>query len=565
MQLVKNKSFFYLVLLCVLSVLTVLPFFYNGFFTMHDNTQVARVSEMSLSLRDGMIPVRWVMNLGYGYGYPIFTFYAPFAYYIGAFWMTFGLDALVATKLMMMSGVILAGMFMYLFAKDIWGEEGGFVAALFYLFAPYHAVNIYVRGAVAEFWGMAFLPLLFYGIWNTYKTGKWRYVCISSIAYAGIILSHNLTAMMVTPFVLVVIGGMKIMYLSRKEYKKILPLGILLILGITLSAFYWLPAVTEMKYTNVVSQITGTGSKFGDHFVCMNQLWDSAWGYAGSAPGCVDGISFRIGKLHILFTIIGIILGIFIYKKNREKGIILGGSILFFFAATFLTLQNSELLWKSISAMSYFQFPWRFLLLVVFFSSFISGGVIWYVREYLQNQRILFYAFLIGVMLGCILLYSKLFVPQLLTQDTAKSLTDSKSIRFTISKISDEYMPKNFHKPLTESDVVTEKSAIINGQGTINEQPILSYAQGYSVEAITPVTLLLRTAPFPAWRTYIDGKEVPHTNLTSGMKVVVPIGTHMVSAQYISTWIEMTGNLITLTSMLGLVIGIIYLHKKNML
>jgi hypothetical protein len=560
MKILRNKSLFYLLLLLALSGVTLLPFFHTGFFTMHDDTQVARVYEMFLSLKSGMIPVRWVLDLGYGYGYPIFTFYAPFAYYFGALWMFLGFDVLTSTKIMMGVGVILAGVGMYLFAKDVWGEEGGFIAGLFYLFAPYHAVNIYIRGAVAEFWGMAFLPFVFYGLWNTYNTRKWRYLIVGSLAYAGVILSHNLTAMMVTPFLLVVIGGMTIACLLKKDYQTMYKLA-----GIALSTFYWLPAITEMRYTNVISQISGSGSKFSDHFVCLNQLWNSPWGYAGSGPGCEDGVSFRIGKLHVFFVLLAVVLGGFIYKKNNEKGVVMLGSVLFFFIAVFLTLPQSEFIWRLVSPMSYFQFPWRFLLLVIFFSSFLSGSIIWYTTKLFHKKPIMLFGILAVTVLGVLVLYGKLFSPQTLTTATPASLTDEKVLRYTTSKVSDEYLPPYFQIPKNESDFVLTKAIFLRGAGQIKTTTITPQLQTFVLQTPTTQALLLNTAPFPAWKTILDGQSIIHTNTNKGMLITIPSGEHTVSLVYVATKLEMIGNSVTLTSMLVLLIGIIYLQKKKML
>lgn len=564
MNIIKNKSIIYLILLLAASILTIIPFFHSGFFTMHDDTQVARVYEMFLSLRSGMFPVRWVMDLGYGYGYPIFNFYAPLAYYIGAFFMFFNLDALIATKVMMLLGTIMAGISMYFFAKDIWGEEGGFIAGIFYLFAPYHAVNIYIRGAVGEFWGMAFLPLIFYGVWNTYKSGKWRYVVLGSVSYAGVILSHNLTAMMITPFLLVVISVVMLHFLLKKDYGRTLRFIIMLLLGITLSAFYWLPAIGEMQYTNVTSQISGTGSKFADHFVCLTQLWNSPWGYAGSAQGCVDGVSFRIGKLHVFAVLLSVFLIFPIYKKSKEKSALLLVSICFFLFATYLTLQNSEWLWNSLSPMSYLQFPWRFLLLIIFFSSFVIGGVVWYAKDFLM-KKILFYAFLFLVTTGVVILYGKLFTPQMFTDVTPQTLMDQNTIRYATSKVSDEYMPKNFIKPKSEQEIVKEKAYIVEGGGSIYPSLPKANGQAFRITSQSPVTVLLKTAPFPAWKTVTEDGEIPHENTNRGILVTIPAGVTLFALQYVSTKLELIGNSITLTSMVALLVGIIYLQRKKML
>ena len=95
------KKLLPLIILIGLSYWAIQPFFIAGSFPIHDDTQVQRVYEMHQSLSDGMFPVRIVADLGYGYGYPIFNFYAPLSYYVGASFMGVGMDALFATRMMM--------------------------------------------------------------------------------------------------------------------------------------------------------------------------------------------------------------------------------------------------------------------------------------------------------------------------------------------------------------------------------------------------------------------------------------------------------------------------------
>ena len=162
------KFFLPLVIIMFLSYWAIAPFFSSGFFPMHDDTQGARVFEMHKALVDGMFPVRWSADLGDGDGFPIFNFYTPLASYIGAIVQLIGFDALIATKIMMASGLVLAAITMYYFAKEFWGKLGGIVSAVLYLYAPYHSVNTYVRGAVAELWAYAFVPVAFYGLYKIF-------------------------------------------------------------------------------------------------------------------------------------------------------------------------------------------------------------------------------------------------------------------------------------------------------------------------------------------------------------------------------------------------------------
>jgi hypothetical protein len=97
-----------------------------------------------------------------------------------------------------------------------------------------------------------------------------------------------------------------------------------------------------MGYTNVLSQVP-RGSHYPDHFACLPQLWDSAWGYGGSTKGCIDGMSFRLGKIHIILAAISALGGILFYRRKKEHLFVfslLSASLLF---TIFLTLEYSKL------------------------------------------------------------------------------------------------------------------------------------------------------------------------------------------------------------------------------
>ena len=48
-----------------------------GMFDVHDFIHGVRITEMTSALQEGQFPVRWSQNFGYGYGMPLFEFYAP--------------------------------------------------------------------------------------------------------------------------------------------------------------------------------------------------------------------------------------------------------------------------------------------------------------------------------------------------------------------------------------------------------------------------------------------------------------------------------------------------------
>lgn len=566
----KNLGLFFILLV---SFIAVLPLFNPGFFPMHDDTQVARVYEMGKALHDGQFPVRWVADLGYGYGYPIFNYYGPLAYYFGGFLVVLGIDPLFATKLMIVVGMLLAGVSMYLLAKSIWGYLAGIVSAVLYMYAPYHALNLYVRGAIGELWAYAFIPFMGWGFYKIYliSTKKeqgwiWKWIAVVSLGYAGVILSHNLTAMVVTPFLLIGICLEFIILLRRHQLPAVRYSLYALFMGLMISAFYWMPAILEMGYTNVRSQIGG-GAYFNDHFVCVKQLWSSRWQFGGSIAGCGDGLSFQIGKIHILFVAIAIVLGTFILFVKKQRGFSVGVFLLSlgFFTSVFFTLDASSFIWNQFSPMAFIQYPWRFLTLINFFSALLGGSIIFYAIHFNKtkvNKKIIVFTILV-LSLGIMFFYKPLFMPQMIFPITSRDIVNSETLRFKVSKISDEYMPVGFEKPKNKEESV--KSPVVSNfqtaQITILEQKT-QYLRG-TVQTTEKTLVTFQIAHFPSWEFIINNKKEIPVKVQNGYLLGFPSGISTFEAIFKETSLEKIANAISLGGLLLLIAGIIYSRKSR--
>lgn len=550
------KTLLSLIFIFALAVLVIKPLTVPGFFPIHDDTQVSRVFEMGEALKDGMVPVRWVQDLGYGYGYPIFNFYAPLSYYIGGIFTVAGFDALTSTKLVIALGLIMAASFMYLLGRELWGNTGGIVSSLLYLSAPYNAVNVYVRGNIAELWGYAFVPLFFYGLIKIYKNQNPYFIFFSALGFAGIILSHNLTAFITAIFIIPTILFL-IFFSKNKKTLKYFAASIAL--GLLLSSFYFIPAVLEMKYTNISSQIGGSAD-FRNHFVCIGQLWESNWGYGGSVPGCLDGMSFRIGKLHLILSAL-FILTLF-RKKIKDKFTILIS--FFFLLSVFFMLEVSKPVWEAISPMAFIQYPWRFLIFASFSLSLLGGGSYILVKRFLDKTKVGDYLYLTVIAALIIILYGKLFMPQTILPKLSSDYTDPQVLNSKISKISDEYLPKNFQKSNIKLE---EKVKIIKGEGKLKNVSEKTNRIKAEVEANTSSSLYFRVAYFPAWKAFVDGEETKIVQKDNGLVINVPSGKKIVGLRYVETPIEKASNLATITGLVTLILGTIYVKrtydKKN--
>lgn len=542
----------------ILSFWAIQPLLINGFFPIHDDTQVARVFEMGKALNDGMFPVRWVSDLGYGYGYPLFNFYAPLAYYAGGFFTLLGFDTLLATKIMMGLGILFSGIFMYFLAREFWGEIGGIISGLFYVYAPYHALDIYVRGAVGEFWAYAFIPLMTLGFYKVFQKRVWKWAVVGSIGYSGVILSHNLTALMISPFLITLM--IILSYFSYRRDKNILTTYYLLLtaaLGLAIAAFYWIPALFEMRFTNIFSQIGG-GADFRDHFVCAQQLWESHWGFGGSTPGCVDGLSFKIGKLHIIASLFAFIGGVYIFKKDRLRSIIVFSFFLFFLFSLFMALEISRPVWEAISPMAFLQYPWRFLLLVSFFSSILAGLLSLLFQR--SPKRGLFAT---GLILLLLYFNLKLFTPQTVFSKVHSDYTNKPYLNWTTSKISDEYMPQGFKKPKTKEEIPKTPIEIIRGESTVEDIHARTGRMSATVKIQKEATLRFNIAYFPAWKIFLDGEITNFIIGNDGVYVVISKGNHLIEAKFNQTPIEQLSNIASIIGVLLLFTGIIYTGRKS--
>jgi uncharacterized membrane protein len=530
-----KKNIVGIILVIILSVWAVKPLFAPGFFPMHDDTQVGRVIAMGRALRLGQFPVRWVLDLGYGYGYPIYNFYGPLPYYFGGALYALGISGLSATKIMFIVGIIGAGISLFVVSKRFLGMAGGLVAAAFYLYAPYHAVQIYVRGAVGEFWFLMFLPLIIIGSVNTN-------ILIIGLGLAGAILSHTILGYVTTIlYFLGVLLWIIISNLRKKvQIKHIQSLSLALLLGLGLTAFFWLPAIAEMRFTNVAGQVSAT-SNYRDHFVCLSQLWNSLWGYGGSAKGCIDGLSFKLGKLHVVLSFVAIaLLLIFRRRQNKRMVSLIVLSILVLAASIFFTLPISNFVWNMMPNFAYIQYPWRFLTYTIAVLSLLVGSLLVYLRN-----RVVRWV-LAGVLIcAVIVLQQKVFVPQYIYNKSDEVFESDTYLRYDVSKISDEYLPMDVIRP---KNVTETPHDTIHGPDTSRAkiETDTDTALRFSIIDDAKQTIEVLRAYFPGWRYRVNGKYI-QPKVNNGIpSLPIPEGYSVVEIDFTDTPVRTVGNIVSL-------------------
>jgi len=146
------------------------------------------------ALRDGQFPPRIFPNAFDGGGYAFAHFYPPISH-----WVATGFAALTGSPvwgvhLSFYASVVLASVAMFRLGRALTGSALlGAVAAVIYTALPYHIVDVYLRGALAESWSFVWFPLIVHAGVSSVRAG--RVTWVFPLAVAGLILTHTLIAL----------------------------------------------------------------------------------------------------------------------------------------------------------------------------------------------------------------------------------------------------------------------------------------------------------------------------------------------------------------------------------
>lgn len=163
------------------------------------NFHLMRIEGIAEGLKNGTFPVKMQLNWLEGNGYPVSVFYGDTLLYIPAFLRLVGFPLQSVYKFYIILLNVLTGITMYLAVKGITKEQWiAVVASFLYLVLPYRLSCIYIRAGVGEYTAMAFMPLVFWGIYRIFSddvTDKgWKWVwLISTIGFSGMLQSHLLS------------------------------------------------------------------------------------------------------------------------------------------------------------------------------------------------------------------------------------------------------------------------------------------------------------------------------------------------------------------------------------
>lgn len=528
-------------ILVVISLMPLLDLLHPGLPKGHDTPDhVARIANFYLSLSEGNIIPRWAGNLNWGYGHPILMFLYPLPSYIASLFHAIGFSFVDSTKLVFGGAYIASLLTMYLFASTAWGALPGLFAAVLYGFAPYRFVDLYVRGAIGEHVAFMFPPLIFYGLLRVARNNRETLGrMIAAVSMAGLILSHNAVALMMLPLILMYV--LYLYFFEAKNRIRFLSLvSCFLSLGFVLSAFFWVPAFFEGKYT--LRDIV-TKEDFTKRFVPWQWFFVSQWNYGGG-----NEFTKEIGLLQWL-SIISAFIVFFRIKSRRVKWFI-GGSFVSIVLSLWLMTDSAGFVWEKVTLLQKFQFPWRFLTIPVLLSSLLGGFVVSHIPK----------KFIVPVVIGFVGL---IFL-------STRGMWSAK-----------EYMVRNddFYRGIYEGTTDTGESSpiwsirfmehrpkaayeVIEGEAMIVSRFRNSTRHEFTVSAKTDARIVDNTLYFPGWNVEVDGRSFDlvseliyqDPNYRGLMTFRVPSGEHRVVVVFGDTKLRKIANTLSISGLVAIVL-----------
>lgn len=518
-----------ILLIVIVLVFFLWPLFQSGIFHTHDGQlHIARIAAYFEELSRGQFPVRWASDLNYGYGTPLFIFYYPLPYFLGSILHFFGISFTEAFKILLGISFIAAPITFYLWLRKLFPLGIALAGALVYGLAPYHFLDLYVRGAIGELFAFVFIPLVLLSI-------ERKAILTGAVWYSLLILSHNAFALVFTA----------VLAFYAMLRKSVVSLAKILAIGLGLSAFFWLPAMIEQRYTHSDLFIS---NKYLENFPSLAQLVWSPWGF-GTEVSKSGGLSPQIGLMHILIAL-GSIVSFQKLKKLRWL-FIFGGTL--FLIALFFSVNVSSVIWGKISFLQKFEFPWRFTAL----SSFAAAALSVLIFS-LPKTKTLAYV-VTSALLFLSIPFLKVATREFYSDEYYLSYQHSTDFgaASTIWSAGDPIKP------------ASEPIQIIAGKGTVEDYSKRSTLHRFTINAESDVTVLDSTTYFPGWKVTVDGQKVPiefqDANYRGFITFRVSQGIHYIDVVFTESAIRLLANIISLGTLTLSLLTLFLLKKKSFL
>ncbi len=524
----------------------------------HDGVlHLFRTFQLDALVRQGVLWPRWLPGMVFGYGYPLFNFHPVVSYYLVLMVHWLGLSLLQSWNLSLALGMLASGWTMYLWARQVWGERGGFVAAMAYMLAPYQLYDAYWRGSSAESLALPLAPLVMWAALRVAQESRWRYVSMGALAYAAVLLTHAPSGLMLTLVLLAY--ALSLALGAQNSRPVVLRLAAMMILALGVAAFFLFPAFLERDQAQLARAITPGGQNFRNHFLSLAELFGPA---PASDPLLVNPSPARsLGWVTSLLAGIGLVAagwGRGRMGPTHKQHVI--WACLTLLGLVMMMLPVSEPLWSRAPLLPFIQYPWRFLGVSSLLAGLLAGAGVTVLSTSSQARptdrrdmpanslsalKSLWPVFVCGVMLALGVLpwaYPRL-CPTPENPTLASYVAYEKSTGLLGTTSSAEYLPaavqelpitSPFVKPMRAGEPVIRWDA---PGARIVEASDDGLSAELVIESDAPTRVIYRAFYFPGWQARLDGRPIELVALPplGLMAMGVPAGRHRLQVRFGTT------------------------------
>lgn len=531
-----------------------------GYFVSDDGMiHLYRLAALDEAMHAGVAFPRWFPDFAFGYGFPVLNFYSPLSYYLAELLHVSGGGLVLAMKLAFGVSLALSALTMYLFARPTLGRTGAALAAVAYTYAPYHLADVYRRGALAETFSFVWFPLILWLSQRLVDSRRYRDAAFLGVAIAGLILTHNLSAMLFMPLAaayLLFIGWRSHQPGDRRgpgpgwSHGPLALLALALCIAASLSAFYLLPVVAESRFahlsydynsTGYVSHLTPAGG-----FISPQLLYQyfPDQGVAAEHPlGLIQAL-LGAGSLIVLW--------------RRARSGRPWGHLAFWWAVlaggVFMTLDWSLPVWRLFQPLlSMVQYPWRFMSLVDLSVAYLIGSLLMVGdlgRDVAASQPAVrsnpgrYLALGAAVVALAANVLPNLATPAVALSDSDVSLQRMWDADYAAGQIgatwTAEYLPLTVREErwaIPRPPASPEAEVAVSGSAIILLRDAGLLFQEFDVQSPGALSLRLHAFWFPGWQGRVDGAPVPtYASGSLGLVTVdIPPGKHLVRVAFEDT------------------------------
>ncbi len=544
-------------------------------------------------ISQGVLFPRWWPDLAYGYGMPLFVYYAPLSYYLTELPHLLGLNPILAFNVSAALALLTAASGVYLLGRDWFGSQAGVLAAVAYVYAPYQLFNLFSRGSLPVAWAGALFPLTFWAFGRLIQTGQTRYLPLAALSLGAALLMHNISNLLFFPLLCFYVV-ITFLFKSTSAHQRvselfspatadsshtthhalrILPpisrltshVSLALLLGLALSAFFWLPATLERDFAQLQRVITPPDFDYHSNFVSLCQLF-------ALPPAANTGLlnpsdPLTLGPAQVFLGFMALLITIWRLGKLTGAEVSPCSSAPLLFAilalgiAIFMMLPLSVGLWERLPLIAFVQQPHRLLSLAAFLLAILAGAAAAGLPEGWRTGLTLTGIVAIFIT-SAPLLYPRYYSP-LPAAPTLPGMLDYERTTGAIGATSfGEYLPVWVRQIPRESPLEAfyraEKPIERLDQAYLPAQAVVEAANyglnqaDLVLDSPQPFQAVFHTFYFPGWRASVDGQPAPIAPVTERglIGVSLPAGRHHLHLYFGETPIRAVANAISLLAFL---------------